>query len=224
MPVQGADGVYAEVASSLYVGTTDSVDARHSGRTRSMNVSSVTWKTPPPSRASPAVMVEPRPAVVQRARLQTPGREQSDRLDDRFGGVMSADDHLEVALASDSGAPREARDHVQAFLDAHGLKGEAGQAALVIASELVTNAVVHASAPIRLEVAVRDRTLQLAVHDGDAGAALVATRRVDWGDSSGRGVEIVASLARCWGVQTDADGKQVWAQIDVPTRERADPR
>jgi anti-sigma regulatory factor (Ser/Thr protein kinase) len=137
---------------------------------------------------------------------------------------MSADDHLEVALASGSGAPREARNHVQAFLDAHGLNGESGPAALVIASELVTNAVVHASAPITLEVAVRDYTLQLGVHDGDAGAALIATGRVAWGDSSGRGLELVASLARCWGVQTDADGKQVWAQIDVQTRERAHPR
>ena len=129
---------------------------------------------------------------------------------------MSRGEHLEVALAPSSRAAREARDHVHAFLDAQGLNRQVEEAALVIASELVTNAVVHASAPIRLEVAVRDHTLQLAVHDGDASAAVVAIGRADRGDISGRGLELVASLARCWGVQAHTNGKHVWAEIDVP--------
>jgi len=132
---------------------------------------------------------------------------------------MSRSDHLEVALAAGSRAPREGRDHVHAFLDAQGLNRQVGEAALVIASELVTNAVVHASAPIRLDITVRDHTLQLAVHDGDASAAVVAIPRAGRGDISGRGLELVASLARCWGVQADTNGKHVWAEIDVPLRE-----
>jgi anti-sigma regulatory factor (Ser/Thr protein kinase) len=136
---------------------------------------------------------------------------------------MSTGDRLEVALAAGSRGPREARDHVRAFLDSQDLNGEAEQAALVIASELVTNAVVHGSAPITLEVALLDHTLHLAVHDGDACAAVVAIGRADRGDTSGRGLKLVASLARCWGVQANTDGKRVWAEIDVPSRERAAP-
>ena len=80
---------------------------------------------------------------------------------------MSAGDHLEVPLAQGRGAPRSARDHVGAFLEAHGFNGEVRQDALLIVSELVANAVVHAVEPITLDVAVRDDTLRLEVCDGD---------------------------------------------------------
>jgi len=124
-----------------------------------------------------------------------------------------------VPLALGDGAPRDARNQVQAVLDAHGLDGEARALARVIVSELVTNAVVHGSAPITLEVAVGDHTLLLAVHDGSAAAAVVATRAADWGATSGRGLELVESLARRWGVQTDKNGKRVWAEVAIPWSE-----
>jgi len=130
---------------------------------------------------------------------------------------MPVPEQLAVRLAHCDAAPREAREQVRAFLDLHHLDGEVAELALVIVSELATNAVVHASPPITLEVAVSDHVLELAICDADACAAVLAARRPDSRDLSGRGLELVASFARNWGVQTDRDGKRVWAQLAVPT-------
>jgi anti-sigma regulatory factor (Ser/Thr protein kinase) len=135
---------------------------------------------------------------------------------------MTAGNHLEMALAQGRTAPRDARNQVQALLDAHGLDGEAKQAALMIASELVTNAVVHAWEPITLELALRDHTLRLEVCDGDDRTAIVAACHPHGDATTGRGLELVASLARRWGVRNHGDGKSVWAEIDLPSREHAE--
>jgi anti-sigma regulatory factor (Ser/Thr protein kinase) len=134
---------------------------------------------------------------------------------------VSAGDHLEVPLAQGCGAPRGARDHVGAFLDAHGIDGEVRRDALVVVSELVTNAVVHAGEPIALEVAVRDKTLRIDVCDGDDRTAVVAPRREDRAVMTGRGLAIVESLAHRWGVRSHRGGKSVWAEMDVASPEHA---
>jgi anti-sigma regulatory factor (Ser/Thr protein kinase) len=128
---------------------------------------------------------------------------------------MTARDHLEVPLTHGQRTPRYARGRVEAFLDERGL-GEAKQDALVIASELVTNAVVHGTEPIVLEVSVLDHRLRLAVCDGDNGRSVVAVRDVSEGVTTGRGLKIVDALAHRWGVEGHRGGKSVWAELDVP--------
>ena len=135
---------------------------------------------------------------------------------------MTVTDRLEVLLPLGRGAARGARHHVEAFLDAQGLNGDVKQRALVIASELVTNAVVHGEEPITLEVALRDHALRVEVRDGDEHTGVVARRREDRGVMTGRGLVIVESLAQQWGVRTRPGGKSVWADIDLPPREHTD--
>jgi anti-sigma regulatory factor (Ser/Thr protein kinase) len=125
---------------------------------------------------------------------------------------------MEVPLPHVRRAPREARDHLEVFLDARGVNDDVKQHALVIASELVTNAVVHASEPIMLQVGVRDGALRVEVCDGDDRAAFVAPQREgreDWAVMTGRGLAIVESLAKRWGVRSHRGGKSVWAEIDA---------
>jgi hypothetical protein len=100
---------------------------------------------------------------------------------------MSAGDRLELPLACGREAPRRARDHLGAFLEAHGINGEVRQVALLIVSELVTNAVVHAAEPITLDVAIRDDTLRLEVCGGDDRAGVGAVRPPPGGDTNSRG-------------------------------------
>jgi anti-sigma regulatory factor (Ser/Thr protein kinase) len=109
---------------------------------------------------------------------------------------------------------------VEAFLDERGL-GEAKQDALVIASELVTNAIVHGAEPIVLEVMVLEHGLRLEVCDGDNGSSVVAVRDACEGVTTGRGLKIVDALAHRWGVEGHRGGKSVWAELDVPARESA---
>src|SRR5829696_2897791 len=95
-----------------------------------------------------------------------------------------------------------------------GLQGLAEPAALV-ASELVTNAVVHANTALELRVELHGARLQVAVHDQDPDlAGLLAAKD---GTDRGLGLEIVDQVAKAWGVRQDgAGGKTVWCTLDLP--------
>jgi len=109
-------------------------------------------------------------------------------------------------------APRKARGALSPiFADAD--DGVADAVAL-IASELVSNVVMHtddggvmevwnphADLSVRLEVGDRDRALPDEPHDADNG---------------GRGLRIVEDVADAWGVLPTEDGKVVWAELKRP--------
>jgi len=95
--------------------------------------------------------------------------------------------------------------------------------AVLLISELVTNAVLHARADgsgLALLLEIRGRRLRIEVYDGD----LRGPRpRVPSGlDESGFGFVLVNSLADNWGVRKTAAGKVVWAELD--TRPDREPR
>jgi LuxR family maltose regulon positive regulatory protein len=90
----------------------------------------------------------------------------------------------------------------------------AGSAAL-LASELVTNAVVHARTAMELRVELRGPWLQVAVHDQDPNLARVLAARE--GTDRGLGLGIVDRVAASWGVRRDeAGGKTVWCTLALP--------
>ncbi len=95
--------------------------------------------------------------------------------------------------------------------------------AVLVTSELLSNAICHAqSLPgSRLQVtwAVADESVEVAVSDGGsptrprpAPASLSAQR--------GRGLGIVDNLSRTWGVRADDLGITVWAIVPAPTRSK----
>jgi anti-sigma regulatory factor (Ser/Thr protein kinase) len=88
----------------------------------------------------------------------------------------------------------------------------------LVVSELVTNAVEHASTELLLTVARRGCGLYLAVRDGSPDRpALVASASAgaESTDEHGRGLWIVHQVASAWGaVPThDGAGKVVWASV-----------
>jgi anti-sigma regulatory factor (Ser/Thr protein kinase) len=76
-------------------------------------------------------------------------------------------------------------------------------------SELVTNAVLHAGTACVLTVVVTGPHVRLAVRD--SGAALPAPREPEI--NGGRGLRILAQIARDWGVEPHPLGKTVWAEL-----------
>jgi hypothetical protein len=86
--------------------------------------------------------------------------------------------------------------------------------AAIIASELVTNAVSAGSSLIELFLGLNDTSIRIEVLD-DAGGDVVPSRPAPT-DPKGRGLMIVAALARDWGVESDHHVKHVWAEIAIP--------
>ncbi|MFC4469354.1 SpoIIE family protein phosphatase [Streptomyces xiangluensis] len=97
-------------------------------------------------------------------------------------------------------------------LDVWGLDETAFAAELVV-SELVTNAIRHGSAPVRLRLIHEDATLICEVSDGSSTAPHL--RRARTFDEGGRGLLLVAQLTERWGSRHTDDGKTIWAELPL---------
>jgi anti-sigma regulatory factor (Ser/Thr protein kinase) len=86
--------------------------------------------------------------------------------------------------------------------------------AVLLANELVTNAVVHAHTEIWLRLELRGDRLHIAVRDGSPRLLRLVTP--DWQAEGGRGLWLVEQLARAWGVNRHPDGgKVVWCVLNL---------
>jgi anti-sigma regulatory factor (Ser/Thr protein kinase) len=113
-------------------------------------------------------------------------------------------------------SPGEARRFVGQVLRDHGFAtGEVVEAAVLLTSELVTNAVLHAAGTINVDVDLDLTALRVEV--ADRSDERPAPRNATPEDTSGRGLHLVEAMARAWGVeQARDDGKVVWFELDVP--------
>jgi anti-anti-sigma regulatory factor/anti-sigma regulatory factor (Ser/Thr protein kinase) len=93
--------------------------------------------------------------------------------------------------------------------------GDLADIATLLTSELVTNAIVHAGTPIELRLELHEPHLNIVVHDHDPRAV----RALRAGESEHqRGLLIVDSVAKAWGVRQDpAGGKLIWCALALPT-------
>ncbi|MER6080243.1 SpoIIE family protein phosphatase [Streptomyces sp. NPDC001833] len=83
----------------------------------------------------------------------------------------------------------------------------------LVASELVTNAIRHASGPIRLRL-LRDRALICEVSDGSSTSPRL--RRARNTDEDGRGLFLIAQFTQHWGTRYTTDGKIIWTEQPLP--------
>lgn len=89
---------------------------------------------------------------------------------------------------------------------------------VLVASELVSNAVMHtATDRVDDELDVRWDVQPdcVLVRVMDASPDLPRPRQANPYDARGRGLSIVAALALDWGVRRTDGGKQVWARVPI---------
>jgi anti-sigma regulatory factor (Ser/Thr protein kinase) len=123
------------------------------------------------------------------------------------------------------GSAALARRSVLAAFDDAGLAGEPALYAALIASELVGNAVRHATPLASGRLAVRWTVdpdgYSISVTDGgaavepgtpEAGSSPISARQAGSRDVDGRGLRIVAELADSWGVAAEDGATTVWAR------------
>ena len=86
--------------------------------------------------------------------------------------------------------------------------------AILVMSELATNAVRYGAEPIVARATVRDDTLILAVEDARA-SDLPYPRVLTATEPNGRGMHLVAAMAARWGWDRSAHAKIVWAELPL---------
>jgi anti-sigma regulatory factor (Ser/Thr protein kinase) len=154
-------------------------------------------------------------ASVQRAGDEGAVRQivhQHSEVVGRPAVTRAADNHSDsvtCSFAVSLNAPGAARHFVTAMVEDDSL---ADDAALIV-TELATNAVIHAHSPFSVTVQARESEVLIAVEDHDTSVPRPGELSVL--APSGRGLQIVASLSRRWGIERVAGGKSVWAVLEA---------
>jgi anti-sigma regulatory factor (Ser/Thr protein kinase) len=134
-----------------------------------------------------------------------------------------------VRLAAGLSAVAVARDEVAAAIRAWQVLVDP-DVAILLTSELVTNAVTHASASpngkaaqrgiagdvVLLVITADDAGLRVDVHDGSVDLPVVSGYLADADAETGRGLLLVTSLSAEWGFYRTAGGKAVYFTLEVP--------
>ncbi|MEU6354629.1 ATP-binding protein [Streptomyces sp. NPDC047072] len=129
-----------------------------------------------------------------------------------IGVIDTEGDCAEWTFPADPSAVRAARTAVRDRLRDWNLDGLADIAALLV-SELVTNALRHATGPIGVRLVL---TGVLLVEVSDPLPDPPRERQARPDDESGRGLQLVAHSARRWGTRPGVTGKTVWFELAVP--------
>jgi anti-sigma regulatory factor (Ser/Thr protein kinase) len=108
-------------------------------------------------------------------------------------------------------AVRFARDQVTRVLTEWDLGGEAGEPTLLVVTELLSNAMDHAQAPIMLTVSFADGSVRVEVQDSAAEPPQLQPH--DPWARRGRGLQVVEALSTRWGWTEERVGKTVWAEV-----------
>ncbi|WP_338699517.1 ATP-binding protein [Streptomyces sp. Q6] len=129
-----------------------------------------------------------------------------------------------LSLDGASGIVPLARDFTREALHAWGWlpaatadRRAAAEDVLLVVSELVTNACLHAEGADELTVSLSNKVLRLEVADRGAGQPAPRTPHRA-GRPGGHGMFIVQRLCLDWGVvrTPGVTGKTVWAELDAP--------
>lgn len=120
-----------------------------------------------------------------------------------------------IAVPGDPSAVAFARDRVITQIQAWGVRlgEEKRNAVKLVASELITNAVVHAGGFVTVGLYLSEDRLLLVVHDDNPEPP--NRQNVAEDDEGGRGLALVDFLAARNGWEPTNNGKKVWAEFVV---------
>ena len=126
---------------------------------------------------------------------------------------MLLDHDLSVELDAEPRSAALARHALSHLLSECGVGGETKDFALLVVSELVTNAIRFGREPIEFRAHVTEDVIRVEVFDGENQSRRVVDYPDPWA-TNGRGLAVVEAVSREWGVARGDGGKTVWATLD----------
>lgn len=118
----------------------------------------------------------------------------------------------ELKLPALATAASSGRTFITAYCIRHGVSPTAAENAVLITSELIGNAYLHAGSGTQVNVSFQDRILRVEVSDTSTVQPRLGT---EWTDgTAGRGVMIMDALAQRWGVFAHPAGKSIWFELN----------
>lgn len=132
------------------------------------------------------------------------------------GGPMS-ERTARLALAPSLQTGSLARRALRQLFDTARVDQDTSETAVLLATELVTNAVEHGRGATHLDAAVQDDLIRLEVTDSSTEEPRPNPSVSDLAER-GRGLLLIEALASRWGVQPRSDGKTVWCELDLAPR------
>jgi anti-sigma regulatory factor (Ser/Thr protein kinase) len=120
-------------------------------------------------------------------------------------------DRLDLPVTA--AAARTGREFVAAFCTRHHLASKTTEDAVLITSELLSNAYLHARSPAVLTVQLLGRALHIGV--ADQSDTVPVPRHPGPCAAGGRGLLLLDALAQRWGVLPRTPGKTIWFELPV---------
>ncbi len=119
-----------------------------------------------------------------------------------------------IALGPVATSARSARRFVGRALDDAHVEPAVFDTVVLLTSEVVTNAVLHACSPIEVTVEIGSHAVCVQVCDELPGLR----KEPDRSRHGGMGLVLVAAMASHWGISAkeDAPGKSVWFEVTRP--------
>jgi serine phosphatase RsbU (regulator of sigma subunit)/anti-sigma regulatory factor (Ser/Thr protein kinase) len=132
--------------------------------------------------------------------------------------------HAHRTFEADERSVAKARSFAREMLE-NWDAGDLADSVVLLVSELVTNAVVHAGTTARLELRLDPQSVRVEVEDLHPRRVLPMVVDQPPEDSeAGRGLLITFSLASAWGVDYTSASKRVWLRFDRPVDQLATPQ
>lgn len=111
----------------------------------------------------------------------------------------------------------EVRQRLALDLQHHGIADDVADEVILVASELIGNAIRHCDPAEREELEfswhVGADAIEISVEDPSDDLPVLRNPAPD--SPSGRGLAIVAALSSDWGVEPSRRGKRVWARVGL---------
>ena len=117
-----------------------------------------------------------------------------------------------LTVTADATATRSARALVRDLCATAAVGPQAVETAVLLVTELVSNAVEHGGGSAVVEADLDDTRLRVSVADTDPRLPTAALAAID--AERGRGLLLVEALSSRWGATPQDGGKTVWFELD----------